>query len=59
MGICQGGLVARPFFALAHFLAFHYSLKVFLSCLFPSLANQTHILSPAHVISLIIHHFAS
>jgi hypothetical protein len=48
-----------PLFALIHFQVLCYFLGVFSSCLFPSLANDTHIIGLAHVISLTFDHFAS
>jgi hypothetical protein len=36
---------------LAYFQKNYYSLRVFLSCFFLSFANDTHIFSPAHVVS--------
>jgi hypothetical protein len=64
MGTCLGDLLVRPFFALTHFHVLRYSLKVFHLCLFPlhffpSMANNTHILNPTHVITLTFDHFAS
>ncbi len=59
MGTCHGNSLARPRFALSHFHTLCYSSRVFPLCLFPSLANDIHILNLAHVISLAFDHFAS
>jgi len=55
----QDNPVTWPFFTLTHFGALHYSSGVFLVCLFPYLANDTHILALAHIVSLTINQFAS
>jgi hypothetical protein len=48
-----------PLFALVHFPILHYSSRVFPSCLFLSLFDDTHILGLAHVVSLALSHFAT
>jgi hypothetical protein len=58
MGTHQGDLFIRLFFALVQFHVLHYSSGV--PCYFLlSLANDTHILDLAHVVSLAFDHFAS
>jgi hypothetical protein len=49
----------RPFFAFAHFHALHCFSTVFFSCFFFSLANDTHIVDLAQVVSFVFDHFAS
>jgi hypothetical protein len=54
VGIHQGDQLTRPLFALVHFRTnLHFSSGVF-----PSLADDTHILGLAHVISFVFDHFA-
>jgi len=50
-------LFTRLIFSLAHFHALSYFLGVFSLCVFPSLANNTHILGLTHVVSLAFDHF--
>jgi hypothetical protein len=53
VGTHQGNLLTKPPFALVHFRTnLHFSLGVF-----PSLANDTHILGLAHVISFVFDYF--
>jgi hypothetical protein len=52
-------LLAKPLFALIHFRDLHYFLGFSYSCFFISLANDTHILSLAHVIALAFDYFVS
>jgi hypothetical protein len=59
MGTRQGVLLVKPFFALIHFCVLCCFSRVFLFCLFPSLVDDTHIFSPAHVVTLAFDHFAS
>ncbi len=59
MGTCQGDPLVGPFFTFVHFCTLHYFSRVFPSCLFPSLASDTHIFGPTHVISFAFNHFAS
>jgi hypothetical protein len=48
----QDNPLTWPLFTLTHFGVFHYSSRVFLLCLFPYLANDTHILAFPHIVSL-------
>jgi hypothetical protein len=57
MGTHQGDLLRRPLFALVYFCALCCFSEVFPSCFFLSLANDTHILNPTHVISFVFYHF--
>ncbi len=59
IGVHQVDPFVRPFIFLAHFHALCCSSKVFPSCLFPSLADDIHILSFAHIVSSIFDHFIS
>jgi hypothetical protein len=53
MGTYQGDLLRGALFALTHFKAMHSTTNQFLSCLFPSIANDNHIISPFHYILFI------
>ncbi len=53
----QGDSLIRPIFAFAHFCVLHCFFGVFLSCFFPSLADDTHILSLVSFISFSFDHF--
>jgi hypothetical protein len=59
VGTRQGNLLAKPLFALVHFRVLHYFLGVFLLCHIFSLTNDTHILGPAHLVSLAFDHYVS
>ncbi len=59
VGTCWGGPFVGPFFCASLVLCFMLFFEVFLSCLFSSLANDTHIFSPTHVILPLIILFPS
>jgi hypothetical protein len=46
MGIRQGDLLGGALLALAHFKALRFIINHFPFCLFPSIANDTHIRGP-------------
>jgi hypothetical protein len=46
MGIHQGDPSRGALFILAHFMALHFTINHFPSCLFPSIANDIHIIGP-------------
>jgi len=46
MGTRQGDLLKGALFALAHLKALHFTINHFPSCLFPSIINDTHIITP-------------
>jgi len=46
MGTRQGDHLGRALFALAQFRALHFTPFCFISCLFPSITDGTHIISP-------------
>ncbi len=46
MGTHQGDPLRKALFALAHFKALHFVANHFPFCLFPSIANDTHIIGP-------------
>jgi hypothetical protein len=47
------------FFPLVHFHILRGFLNIFPSCLFPSLANDTHKIGSTHVVPLAFDHFVS
>jgi hypothetical protein len=51
MGTHQGGLLRGALFALVHFRALHSITTHFFSCLFISIANDTHIIGPPLIVS--------
>jgi len=57
METCQGGPFGGALFALAHFRALCSTSSHFLSCLFPSIANNTHIIGPFSIVSCTYEHF--
>jgi hypothetical protein len=59
MGIHQGDPLREggALFALAHFRALCSIASHFLSCLFPSIANDIHIISPPSIVSYAYEHF--
>jgi hypothetical protein len=57
MGTHQGGPLRGTLFALAHFRALHSIVSHFLSCLFPFIANDTHIIGPPSIVSFAYEHF--
>jgi hypothetical protein len=57
MGICQGDPLGEALFALAHFRALCFTTSHFLSCLFPSIANDIHIIGPLSIVSYAYEHF--
>jgi hypothetical protein len=48
-----------PLFVFVHFRVLHYFLNVFPSCLFHSLANDTHIFNLTNVVPFAFDHFLS
>jgi hypothetical protein len=46
MGTHQGDPLKGALFALAHFMALHSIINHFPSCLFPSIIDDIHIISP-------------
>jgi predicted neutral ceramidase superfamily lipid hydrolase len=46
----QGDPLGRALFTLAHFTVLCFITNHFLSCLFPSITNVTHIIGPVHYI---------
>lgn len=57
IGTYQGDLLGGLFFAPTHFHTFHNSIGIFMSSLFPSIANDTHIIGHASIVFQIFHHF--
>jgi hypothetical protein len=57
MGTCQGDPLGRALFILAHFKVLHYIINHFPSYLFPSITDDTHIISPFSIVSSIYEHF--
>ncbi len=57
MGTCQNDPLKRALFTLAHFKALRFITNHFPSCLFSSIANDTHIISPPFIISSTYEHF--
>ncbi len=57
MGTHQGDLLRRALFDLTHFRALHSIVNHFPSCLFPSIIDDTHIISPLSIISSTYEHF--
>jgi hypothetical protein len=58
MGIRQGDLGGGgALFALAHFKVLCYTTNHFPSCLFPSIIDDTHIISPPSIVSSAYEHF--
>jgi hypothetical protein len=51
MGTHQGDLLKGALFALIHLRALHFTISHFLSCLFPSIVNDTHIIGPLSIVS--------
>jgi hypothetical protein len=50
MGTCQGDPLGGALFTLTHFMAMRFTTNHFLSCLFPTIANDNHIIGPFHCI---------
>jgi len=57
MGTCQSDALKRALFTLAHFKALCFIINHFLSYLFRSIADNTHIISPPSIISYVYEHF--
>jgi hypothetical protein len=55
MGTCQGDPWGRALFALTHFKVLPSIANHFLSCLFPSIVNDTHIIGPFSIESTYEH----
>jgi len=57
MGTHQGDPLGRALFTLAHFKALHSTINYFLSCLFPSIVDDIHIIGPLSIVSFAHEHF--
>jgi hypothetical protein len=57
MGTCHNDPLGGALFTLAHFKALHSITNHFFSYLFPSIANDTHIISPLSIVSSAYEHF--
>jgi hypothetical protein len=57
MGIRRCDLLGGPLFALAHFRALCSTTSHFPSCLFPSIIDDTQIISPLSIVSSTYEHF--
>ncbi len=57
MGTNQGDPLGKALFELAFFRALCFITSHFLSCLFPSIVNDTHIISPPFIVSSTYVHF--
>jgi hypothetical protein len=57
MGTYQGDPLGGALFASTHFKALHFITSQFPFCLFPSIANDTHIIVPLSIISSAYEHF--
>jgi len=53
----QGDPLGGALFALAHFKVLFFIVNHFLSCLFPSIIDDIHIISPFSIISFAYEHF--
>jgi hypothetical protein len=51
MGTHQGDPWGGALFALTHFKVLCYAVNYFFSCLFPSIVDDTHIISPLSIVS--------
>jgi hypothetical protein len=56
MGTCQSDLLRRELFALTHFKALCSIISCFPSCLFPSIVDDTHMISPPLFVSFAYEH---
>ncbi len=54
--ILGGGRGGGALFVLAHFRALRSTTNHFPSCLFPSIANDTHIIGPHSIVSFAYEH---
>ncbi len=59
IGTCQGDPLGRPLFALVHFYTLCSFARLFSSCLFPSIANDTHIIQSISIVFQAFHHLFS
>jgi hypothetical protein len=57
MGTCQNDPLKRALLTLAHFRALCSIVSHFPSCLFPSIKDGTHIISPPSIVSSTYEHF--
>jgi hypothetical protein len=57
MGTRQSDPLGETLFVLAHLRALHFITIHFLSYLFPSITNVTHIIGPPPIVSSIYEHF--
>ncbi len=58
MGTCQGEPLGKALFALiAHFVALRSIVSCLFSCLFPSIVDDIHIISPLLIVSFACEHF--
>jgi hypothetical protein len=51
MGTHKGDPLGRALFALAHFKGLHSIANIYFFCLFPSIIDDTHIISPPSIVS--------
>jgi hypothetical protein len=51
MGIRQGDFLGRALLSLIHFKALHFTINCFLFYLFPSIADEIHIIGQLLIIS--------
>jgi len=57
MGTHQGDPLGGALFTLAHFRALHSMVNCFLFYLFPSIVDDTHIISSFSIVSFAYEHF--
>jgi hypothetical protein len=57
MGIHESDSLGRALFALAHFRALRFTTNHFFSCLFSSIVDDIHIISPPSIVSFAYEHF--
>jgi hypothetical protein len=53
----EGDPLGGALFTLAHFKGLCFTINHFLSCLFPSIVDDIHIISPLSIISFVYEHF--
>jgi hypothetical protein len=59
MGMRHDDPIIGLLFAIIHFFVLCYFSNVFPSCVFSSLADDTYIFNPTHVVPLTFDHFIS
>jgi hypothetical protein len=57
MGTHQSDPLRKAMFILTHFKVLCFTTSCFPSCLFPSIANDTHIINPPSIVSYAYKHF--